>query len=157
LEGNREEAIERAEQAVATSRETGIRFAGPMSLGTLALVADDADSRKAALDEGEAILLDQCVSHNYLWFYRDAIETCLGGGDWEGVRKFAAAAEGYTRDEPLPWMDLLIDRGRALADIGQGTRDGETVEVLTHVRDEADRVGFKVAIPALDEALAAVG
>ena len=58
--------------------------------------------RAQALGEGEEILRQDCVGHNYLWFYRDAMEVSLEDADWDGARRYAAALEAYTRPEPLP-------------------------------------------------------
>ena len=115
LEGDRARAVEIAEEAVQTCRETGFNFAGPMALGALAVVTDKPQIRDAALDEGREALKQDCVSHNYLWFYRDALDAAAEAGNWEQLEKFAKAAEDYTRDEPLPWMDRIILAARERA------------------------------------------
>ncbi|MBT3885727.1 MAG: AAA family ATPase [Rhodospirillaceae bacterium] len=115
IEGNRAEAIRIAEEAVETCRETGFNFAGPMALGALAVVTDDADVRARALLEGMQTLQQDCVSHCYLWFYRDALEVAVMDEDWPAVETYAKAAETYTEVEPLPWMDRLIAAARAAA------------------------------------------
>jgi len=81
------------------------------------------------------------------------METCLQMGEWNEADRYAQAAEDYTSAEPLPYIDFLIARGRALADFGRGNRDDATTQELQRLRDEAERVGLKVAIPALEEAL----
>jgi len=90
-------------------------YIGPMLLGTLAHLTGDAAERRAALAEGEALLAEGSISHNHLWFYREAIEAALLEADYEAVERYAQAFEAYTRPEPLPWADFLIARGRALA------------------------------------------
>ena len=45
--GRRDEALERIDQALAVSRETGMRFCGPMILAIKARLHDDADERCA--------------------------------------------------------------------------------------------------------------
>ena len=72
-------------------------------------------------------------------------------------RAYLAAAQDYTRPEPLPWCDFFIARGRALAVFGRGERNPEILAELQRLRDEAERVGLKTALPALDEALAKAG
>ena len=153
-DGHRREALKLVGESVAVIRESGMTFSGPLALGALALVSDDPEQRRRALDEGAEILRQDCVSHNYFWFYRDAMEASLEGADWEGVERYATALEDYTRPEPLPWTDLFIARGRALADYGRGKRDDTTIQELKRLRDEAERVGLKSAVPALDRALA---
>ena len=153
--GRMSEAIERVEEAIAIGRQSGITYSGPWALGVLAMITRDPAQRRRALKEGELILRQECVSHNYFWFYRNAMEACLESGEWEEVERFAAALEAYTRAEPLPWSDFFIARGRALAAFGLGQRDAATIEELRRLRDEAERIGFKTAMSALDEALKA--
>ncbi len=153
LEGNRGQAMDMIEEALETSRDTGIKFAGPMTLGALAVVTDDPKSREQALAEADEILKQQCVSHNYLWFYRDAIDACLNAGDWAGVIKYAQAAEDYTEEERLPWMDLLIRRGRALAKWGQNGHDAEVANELEEIRQTATSVQFNAIVPMINVAL----
>ena len=149
IEGDRSAATD----VVATSRDTGIAFAGPMALGALAVVSEDADVRQDALAEADRLLASGCPSHNHIWFHRDAMEACLGAEDWTGVERYATALAEYTRVEPLPWCDLFIARARALAAFGQNGRDAATMAELQRVRDEINRIGLKVALPALDAAL----
>ncbi|HEX9583112.1 MAG TPA: hypothetical protein VGB36_01245, partial [Gammaproteobacteria bacterium] len=61
--------------------------------------------------------------------------------------------EDYTRDEPLPWTDFFIARGRALAAFGRGRRDEVTMQALRRLHDQAARTGLRVALPALASAL----
>ncbi len=156
-EGCRSEALELLDQALEISRETGLGFVGPRVLGTIALVTEDPERRRSALEEGESILRSGAVSHNHFWFYRDAMEVSLRMGDWGEVERYATALEDYTRPEPLPWCDFFIARGRALAAFGSGQRNPEILAELQRLRDEANRVGLKTALPAVDEALSEAG
>jgi class 3 adenylate cyclase/tetratricopeptide (TPR) repeat protein len=152
--GRRSEARELLMQAASITREVGRAFNAGRIFGALAWVlAGDVAVRDAALDEGETALRDGSVSHNYFWFYRFAIDAFLSVNDWARVERYAAALEDYTRDEPLQWTDFFIARGRALATFGRGSRDDATMKELQHLRDEAERVGLKIALPALEEAL----
>ena len=154
-EGDRSDASKLVEQALNICRDTGMNYIGPTVLGCHARIADDPETRKRALDEGESILRKGCVSHNYFWFYRDAIEVCLNTGDWDAVERYAAALEDYTRPEPLPWSDFFIARGRALATYGKGRRDDAVIAKLHELSGEADRIGLKLAARALEDALRA--
>ncbi|MEE8435504.1 MAG: adenylate/guanylate cyclase domain-containing protein [bacterium] len=154
-ERNRSDALPFVEQALEICRVIGMNFVGPWVYGALALITDDPVERQRALNEGEKILQGECVSHNYFFFYRDAIEVALDAGDWNEAERYAAALEDYTRPEPLPWSDFFIARGRALTASGRGERNGDTLRQLKGLRGEAGRVGFKLAQRALDEALAA--
>lgn len=152
-EGDRSTGLKLVEEAIATSREVGMKISGPRALGALALITDDAAIRARALAEGEEILGEGCISHHYFSFYRDAMQACLNAGEWDSVERYASALEQYTRSEPLPLSDFFIVRGRALAAHGAGKRDCATMEQLKRLRDEAERVGFRTALPALQCAL----
>ena len=150
IEGAAARARALLEEAVAIARDTGIGYAGPMALGALALVTDDAGGRDEALAEGTALLREPRPSHNYLWFYRDAMEACLGAADWEGVERHARALDEYTAAEPLPWSNFFMARGRALADHGRGAPDQETIAELRRLGAGA---GLNAALPGLAEAV----
>ena len=154
-DGNRAEALNMINRALEVSRKTGVTFLGPWVLSTLALLSNDPEERRNALSEGEKILDEGCVGHNYIAFYRDAMEVALAEMDWDALDRYAASLEEYTRSEPLPWADLFVARGRALASYGRGKRDDTTMKELTRLRDEADRVGLKNAMTAMDKALEA--
>jgi hypothetical protein len=132
-------------------------FMGPGLLGWLALHTDDAGERRAALEEGEALLAAGSISHNYFFFYHAAIEAALTAQDWAGAVRYAAALEDYTRPEPLPWADFIIARARALAAWGRGERDAAAVERLSALYEQAERAGLRSAAGALEAALAAPG
>ena len=153
--GRPAEALKLLGEALATSRETGMEFFGPVILGALALTTEDPRDRRTALAEAEALLAAGCVSHNYLLFYPDAMEVSLNAGDWDGVERYAAALEAYTRPEPLPWAEFRIARARALAAHGRGERGEAVLRELRRLWDEADRIGWMIALPALERALAA--
>jgi class 3 adenylate cyclase/tetratricopeptide (TPR) repeat protein len=144
-------------EALDLSRRIDPRFVGPRLLGELALVARDPTERAAALAEGEEVLSAGCISHNWLWFHRDAIEASLIGGDWDGAERYAAALEELTKQEPLPWSDFFIARGRVLAQYGRGARDAATLQRLQQLQDQAAAIGLRSALPALRRSLSRSG
>ncbi|NIM27597.1 MAG: tetratricopeptide repeat protein [Gammaproteobacteria bacterium] len=155
--GRNSEARELLMQAASIAREVGQAFNAGRVLGALALVSDDEEARDAALEEGEAVLRKGAVSHNYLWFYRFGMDALISACEWQRVEAYADALEDYTRAEPLPWSDFFIDRGRALAAFGQGSRAPATIKKLEDLRDQAHRDGFRATLPALEEALSRAG
>ena len=155
--GRNSRAARLVREALAISRATGMAYFGPGLLGWLALHTDDAEERRAALAEGEALLAAGSVSHNYIFFYHAAIEAALGVDDWPAAERYAAALEDYTRPEPLPWADFITARGRALAAWGRGERGAATVQRLRSLRDQADSAGLRSAVAALEAALGAHG
>jgi tetratricopeptide (TPR) repeat protein len=153
LKGRRLEALKQCEKALIISRETGIGFAGPQVLAELALNADERTTRWEALQEGVNILQQGAVSHNHFNFYADAMDAYLESKEWEEVERCAAALEEFTRPEPLPWCDFFIARGRTLAAYGRGNREGSIIEELRRLRDQAESIGLRRALPALEAAL----
>ncbi len=153
--GDADAAARRLQEAWAISIDVGHGFAGPRILSQMALCAADPGRRRRHLAEGEALLRQGSVGHNYFWFYRDAIEASLAAGEWDEADSYAKALEDYTRPEPLPWGDFFIARGRALAQFGRGGREAELLAELRRLRGEAERVALRSALPGLDRVLAA--
>jgi hypothetical protein len=155
LQGRRDEAAELAAQAMRLSRETAVSYIGPCVLGFVARVSRDPAERRDAIAEGEALLAQGAVSHNFLWFRRDAIEAALAHGDWDEAERHAAELERYAAVEPSPWTRFYVARGRALAAHGRAPRDQATVAELRRFRRQAAERGLAQDLPALDAALAA--
>jgi hypothetical protein len=82
------------------------------------------------------------------------IEVALDLADHDEVKRYAAALEDYTRPEPLPWSKFFIARGRALAAFGRGLRDSALTAEIRRLRHEGERLDLRIALPALETALA---
>lgn len=156
-EGHRDEAIIILKEAQEMSGEVGHGFSGPRIAGELARNLHDEQAKRAALVDGERMLAAGSVAHNHFFFYPDAIEVSLDIHDWDGAERYATALEDFCVDEPLPWCDFFVNRGRILAACGRGERQRGLVADLERLRDEANKVGLATALPALDEALSSSG
>lgn len=155
LAGERAQALEIGNAAMAISRETAIGFMGPAVLGLIAWATSSTAEREAALTEAEALLARGAVSHNHLIFRRYAIEAALESADWDAAERHADALCAYTAAEPLPWAELIAARGRALAANGPNAQTGPaTTAELTRVRDEIARCGLLALLPAMEAAVA---
>lgn len=154
--GAREAARAHLDEALALAREMGMGFYGPVIVSGLAAIADTHALAKQALEEGEALLREPCVSHCHLFFYRNAIDVSVEWGDWDEARRYADALEEFVRAEPLPWASLVVARARALAMAGAGPHSDALVLELRRIRAEAERVGLRSALPAIDRAVAAI-
>jgi hypothetical protein len=93
------------------------------------------------------------LSHNHLWFYRDAIEAALRIADWGEADRFASALKDYTSEEAVPWVDYLVTRARALAGFGRGRRDAGTSRTLGQLHEQAERAGMGMAAAAIAQRL----
>jgi len=103
-------------QATTLALEVARTYCGPWCLGIQALHTPNVERARELLAQGEALLAEDCVSHNHLEFHRLAIEFNLRHEDYRETRRHAAALRDYTREESLPWSDLIIRRAEWLAD-----------------------------------------
>ena len=103
------------------------------------------------LAEGERLLARGCVSHNYLEFHHYAMELCGRWQDWDEVRRHADALEAYTREEPLPWVEVIVGAHRAIAEAGStpGSAADRTVDAALQLARER---GFLTLVPLLEQA-----
>jgi class 3 adenylate cyclase/tetratricopeptide (TPR) repeat protein len=149
----RDEALQHARAAFDLARQIGLGFAGAWLCGLTARAAPSPQERSRALQEGEELLKQPSVAHNHLWFYKDAIETCVDAGDWDPVLRYADALEAFVSAEPLPWALLVVERGRALERLARGADRPAALHSLKGVRDSVAASGANWALEAIDVAL----
>jgi DNA-binding SARP family transcriptional activator len=106
-------------QATSLALEVARTYCGPWCLGIQALYTPNVERARELLAQGEALLGHGCVSHNHLEFHRLAIEFNLRQRDFREARRHAEALTAYTREEPLPWTELIVRRGEWLADCAE--------------------------------------
>jgi tetratricopeptide (TPR) repeat protein len=152
-QGDKDAARDHLLQAMDLTRQSGPGFLEAAVYGRLSLIARQPAERKQALMEGETSLRQNCISHCYVWFYRDAIDATLMAGDWSEALRYVEALEEFIRPEPLPWSRLIIARGRALAHLGARGRDQDILAELRTVRTELERAGLRPAMAAVEAAL----
>jgi hypothetical protein len=152
-QGNRREAVALLREGLAASEETSRSFVGPGLYGLLGLIETERSAREAALAAGEALLAKGAGGHNHMGFRRYAIEAALLVEEWDAAEVHADALARRTAAEPLPYSDLIIERGHILARMGRGTPRDEDLEELTALRAKAAAVDFR--IDALRDALRA--
>jgi tetratricopeptide (TPR) repeat protein len=153
--GRTVEARRLLDQAHALVEQIGPNYTGPWVLGAIAMASDDLSVRRKALAQGEAQLALGCVSHNYFHFYQMAIDVALELGEWEEAERYACALERYTAQEPLPWTNFVIARGRALVRFGRNERGDQLRSELQALRDGAAHSHLKTALPRIEASLAA--
>ncbi|HKQ26012.1 MAG TPA: AAA family ATPase [Burkholderiales bacterium] len=151
--GDRQGALELLETSLTVAQETGMNFWGPIVCSVIAMASGDPKRRQDALRQGQDLLDRGCVSHNYFWFYRDAIEVSLAMNDWDQADRYAGALEEYFRVEPMSWPSFIVARGRALAEFGRGTLGEATVSRIKHLRDQATRLNMHSELTRLEAAL----
>jgi tetratricopeptide (TPR) repeat protein len=147
--GHGSDARAAVKEAWDNSRETDRVFIGARICGTRALLARNGKARRKALDEGEEILRSGVLAHNVIWFLRDAIDACLVSRDWGMAAAYAARLEETTREEPIPWCEFFIDRGRMLVAHGRGEAATDQLDDIVRRTRE---IGLLAALPALENA-----
>ena len=123
--GDRTLARQRLEAALRLAREGSLRFLGASILGSLALAAEDAAQRDRAVAEGLELLELGSASHCHLNFYRDTIDAFLDCGEPRRALAMADRLAAYGEDAAVPWRELYVARGRALARVLLAPEDKE--------------------------------
>jgi DNA-binding SARP family transcriptional activator len=155
--GRHRESVAALEEAVERARSDAATYCGPWALAALACASGDTTRGRALLEEGEQLLSRGSVSHNHFEFRMLAIEFLLAARDWRAVRRHAAALAAYTREEPLPWSDLVIARAEALAAVGKAARGRANARRLQELVQQAERMGFVALLPGLRAVLDRAG
>ncbi|MEO0535603.1 MAG: adenylate/guanylate cyclase domain-containing protein [Cyanobacteria bacterium P01_A01_bin.123] len=149
-QGDRAAARSVLEVALAICRETDMRFVSPRVLGLLARVATSDRERQQFLMEGNDVLHQGCISHNFLWYYYDAMEASLEACDWEQADHYATALANYAAVEPFPRSDFWVTRCRTLAAIGRGSREQPLGQKLQRLRTEAQTAGLRLGLVEIE-------
>ncbi len=144
-------------EAYRICQETGVTFAGPWMLGAHASLTHNPAVRDEVLAEGQRVLREErCLAHNYILFYKLAIEVQLRERQPEDVLRYCDALEEFMTREPTPLTDLIIGRGRAMVRFLKGDRDPALLAQLKEMRERAFTFGFDRASRAIDAALASI-
>lgn len=147
------EALAILTEAADQARAEAATYCAPWALAALALVRGSPAEGRRLLDEGRDLLQRGSVSPNHFELHAIGIEFSLRCGDTDGALRHAADLATYTRDEPLPWVDLVVGRGRALVAAARNPGHGATVEVLRQTLQRARAMGFAALAPRLEAAL----
>jgi hypothetical protein len=144
MEGRHDEAEQAIREAMTISEETGTGFCGAIICGIAAKVERDPQRRAAALARGEALLRETGISHNHIWFRIFAIDRALADRDWEGVERQIGRLAQYTAAEPLPIVELMLDRARALMRLAGDPEDAAALADLERLRKTAAEAGLNL-------------
>ena len=140
------------EEALELAHRTSLSFVGPMVYAMQALIEPDPDRQVKLIAQGEALLKKTALAHNQAYFHRLAIDWALEHGHWGEAERFAEnLARYYAAREPLPYIDLLVDRARALAALGRDPRDQQALARVTALREIARSHGILITFPPLND------
>lgn len=118
--GERETAYDLLTEARERGRGVSESFWLPACLGTAALAAPDAATRRARLEEGRSSLGPRSPLHTHAGFYAPAIQAAAMDGHWDLVDGLATDYGQYTRENGYGEADIVIARARLLAAQARG-------------------------------------
>lgn len=142
LRGRPEAAADLYETAWKQSQSVGHGFVGARIAGEKAYIAEEAETKRHWLAEGEVLLAAGSVSHNHLIFLSDAIRITLSLRDWAEVERYIEALETFEKAEPLPWCEIIIRYGRLLTRWGEGDHTTQLREELTALQGQIRTYGY---------------
>jgi class 3 adenylate cyclase/predicted ATPase len=140
-------------EALELANQIGFGFLGPELFASMAEVSESPIERRQLMEQA-AGLVDSCLAHARMFFYRDAIDVALEDRDWREALRWADAFEAFARPEPLEFAELVVARARALAALGQHGPDPARYAHLLDLRERITRAGFGALSPGIDNALA---
>ncbi|MFL6549000.1 MAG: BTAD domain-containing putative transcriptional regulator, partial [Povalibacter sp.] len=149
-------AHERIKEALELAHGSGMNYCGPTLLGLYARTTQNETEREKALRDGEELLASGCVSHTYFEYYFHAIELSLNLQRWADAERYSQRLAEYTREESVPWADLLIQRGRLLAKIGAGDRSATAIQELRTLTSHAKSLGLGLPVIGMQAMLSSL-
>jgi class 3 adenylate cyclase/tetratricopeptide (TPR) repeat protein len=142
--GRQSEAEATIREAMKIAEETGPGFCGAIICGIASRVEGDPERRAAAIAGGEALLRQTGLSHNHIWFRFYAIDWALANKDWAEAERQIGRLAQYTAAEPLPFVDLMIDRARTLIRLARNPEDAVAMAELERLRATGSRYGVNL-------------
>ena len=151
--GDQDYALKLLQESWLVAETTSPTFSGPWVLGALARLSNDASYSFAMLAQGQQLLTEGCVAHNYFWFYRDAIEVSLRLGDWASATLWTTQLQQYFPPNSMPWADYVVARGQALAELGCHGLSEALARRLQTLVAKGRRLGMHSELVALEAPL----
>ena len=90
------------------------------------------------------MLVQTGLFHNHAMFRIAAIDWAITADDWLMVERFARELSSFTEVEPLPYIDLFVNRARALSALKHNPDDKQAVEALKRLREIAKTVDLRL-------------
>lgn len=153
--GDRQRGRELAEESVRVSRELKLKYILGATLACLARASDDPAAARDALAQTEQWLDEYRVfGYKALYALRHALEVGLQQRDPALTERFLIRFEAMHRhNEPSPWVELFVRRGRALLDHMRGARDAGHAARLRALIEDPRFAHMKMALQAVHAAL----
>lgn len=136
-------------EALHLAEQTSLTFAGPLVFVVTAMYEPDSRRQFEAMGRGEELLANSPLAHNQIFFRRLAIDWAIERGHWDEVRRYAADLKSFSAArEPLPYVDLVVERALVLADLAERPGDAVLLIRLHALRDHAHAHDVRFSFPA---------
>ncbi len=138
-------------EALELAERTSMAFGGPLVLAITAQCEPDAAKQVEWMARGEELLARSPLAHNQILFRRHAIDWAIGRKLWSEARRFAEQLRAYcAAREPIPYVDFVVERALAIADISERPGDAAARRRLRALRDQARTHDLRFAFPVLE-------
>jgi class 3 adenylate cyclase/tetratricopeptide (TPR) repeat protein len=145
--GDIHSARELSTRAIRLAEETGIGFAGALIEAIRANILGDAPEAREAIARGDVLLRQTSMAHSHIFFREFAIDWSMAQGDWPQVERYAGDLAQFTAAEPLPYVDMIIERARLLARLQRGPESIALHEQVAALSAKAQAVDFRLPFP----------
>lgn len=145
--GRRAEAEVLSRRAVTLAEETGIGFAGALILAVRAMILGIGVEARTAIERGEALLRQTGMAHNHIFFRAFAIDWAISAGDWALLERYAGGLAQFTAADPLPYVEIVIERARLLARLQRDPADESAQRDIMRLAADARRIDFRLSFP----------
>lgn len=145
--GDRAAAMALSDRALELAELTGLGFAGALIEGIRANILKNDAAARAAIERGETLLQATNMAHNHIFFGGFAIEWAIAVGDWELAERHAAKLVAFTAAEPLPYVEIMVERAHLLARLGRDPADSAARSEMRRLAARAGAATFALRFP----------
>ncbi len=145
--GRSAEAEALSQQAEELAIETGLGFAGALILALRANILGDQPAARQAVERGEDLLRQTSMAHNHIFFREFAIDWAMHVSDWNLVEHYAGDLAQFSAADPLPYVDMIVDRARLLARLRHDPGDVAVRQQIGMLAARAKEMDFRLHFP----------
>lgn len=136
-----------SQRAEKLAMETGLGFAGALILALRANILGDQPAARQAVEKGEELLRQTSMAHNHIFFREFAIDWAMHVGDWNRVERYAGDLAQFAAADPLPYVDMIVDRARLLARLQRNPGDDAVLGKIGVLAARAGEMDFRLRFP----------
>jgi tetratricopeptide (TPR) repeat protein len=153
-QGKHAQAIETIDRGIKLLADVNAEtFIGPWLLATKALLCTQKTQADSYLKQGQFLLDQGCIGHNYYRFYIAAIEVNLQLNDLVAAKSYINKLQKFTENEPTPWSEFYINRAKLIISINQNQANTDLQMKIKNLIQHAKKINLLTAIPRLEQAL----